>query len=209
MKKANYIVFDTETGGFSEKENPITQIALVALDHDTLKEIDRFETFIKPYDDLKITKEALAVTGLKMVDINNGVDKKEAVKLITAFAKKNSPNSRPENRPILVGHNVQFDVKMLRSLFERCSKDIFEVFSPTQICTMVLSKMFNPNISSLQLGNCCKEVGITLNGAHRAMNDTLATVTLSKFYINKLRANGTSVAVNVTETKKSRTTFQF
>lgn len=209
MKKANYIVFDTETGGFSEKENPITQIALVALDGETLKEIDRFETYIKPYDDLKITKGALDVTGLKMVDINNGVDKKEAVKLISAFAKKNSPNGRPENRPILVGHNVQFDMKMLTSLFERCNKNWLDVFSPTQICTMVLSKMFNPNIVSLALGNCCKDLGIKLSGAHRAMNDTLVTVQLAKVYINKLRANGDAVAVKETEIKKSRTTFQF
>jgi len=209
MKKANYIVFDCETGGLSEKENPITQIALVALDGSSLKELNRFEMYIKPYDDLEITKGALDVTGLKMVDINNGYDKKEAVKLIIDFAKKNSPNSRPENRPILVGHNVQFDIRMTGSLFERCNKELFDFFSPTPMCTMLLSKMFNKDATSLSLGNCCKEIDVELSGAHRAMNDTLATVEMAKVYINKLRSGNSAVAVKKAENKKLRLSFQF
>ena len=54
MIKSNYIVFDTETGGLDETKNPITQYAAVVLDGCTLKEIDRWETFVKPYGDLVI-----------------------------------------------------------------------------------------------------------------------------------------------------------
>ena len=209
MKKANYIGLDCETGGLDHEKNPITQIALLAIDSSTLEEINRFEFFIKPYDDLKIEKEALDATGLKMVDINNGHDKKKAVKLITDFAKEISPNSRPENRPIMIGHNVQFDIGFIDYLFKSVGKDIYKVFSRTFECTMLQTKKFNPSASSLKLGKCCEAVGIDLADAHKAMNDTVATVELFKHYVNKLRAKGGTANATIKQSKKSRLKFQF
>ena len=208
MKKANYIVFDCETGGFDSLKNPITQIALLTIDSTTLKEVDRYETYIKPYDDLVIGKEALAITGLKMTDINKGLDKKEAVDILSKFFKKSMVNTRPENKPILVGHNVQFDMGFLFYLFESCKKDVFSFVSETQLDTMALSKMFNPNAASLKLGKCCEEVDIKLNDAHKAMNDVIATTQLFKVYINKLRNSNSSGAVSE-QNVKSRIKFQF
>jgi DNA polymerase III alpha subunit (gram-positive type) len=80
MIKANYIVYDTETGGLDKEKNPITQFACVVLDYKTLKEIDRWETFIKPYNDLIIEKEALEHTMVSMSDINNGISLKKFIK---------------------------------------------------------------------------------------------------------------------------------
>ena len=54
MKKANYIIFDCETGGLDPIKNPITQIALLTIDSESLKELNRWETYVKPYDDLVI-----------------------------------------------------------------------------------------------------------------------------------------------------------
>lgn len=212
MKKANYIVLDTETGGVNHEENPITQIALIAVDGVTFEELARDEFYIKPYDDLVILKKALQVTGLKMSDINDGLEKKKAVERITKFAKSNSPNSRAENRPIIVAHNAIFDVNMLNSLFERCNKSLWNVFSDNTQCTMLLSKMFDPSTSSLKLGVCCEKLGIELNDAHRAMNDTVATKDLFISYLRKL--SNKKIKVNApdskqSKTKNNRTTFQF
>jgi DNA polymerase-3 subunit alpha (Gram-positive type) len=208
MKKANYIIFDVETGGFNEQENPITQIALLTIDATTLKEIDRFETFIKPYDDLVITKEALDITGLKMTDINKGVDKKEAVDILSKYLKKSMPNNRPENRPVMIGHNVQFDMRFLFYLFESCKKDLFSSVGDTTICTMALAKQAYPDAPSLKLGKVCEEAGIKLNDAHKAMNDVLATTELFRYFTNRLRSAGSASKVNI-ESKKSRLKFQF
>ena len=46
MIKSNYIVHDCETGGLDENLNPITQYAAIVLDYKTLKEVDRWETFV-------------------------------------------------------------------------------------------------------------------------------------------------------------------
>lgn len=208
MKKANYIVLDVETGGLDYSKNPITQIAMVGVDAVTLKEINRFETYIKPYDDLTIEVEALKATGLKMVDINNGVDKKQAVRLIKNFCKTISPNNRPENRPVLVAHNATFDQGFVKSLFARNNVRYGKTFNQSYICTMALSKMFNTNASSLRLGDCCKAMGVELNDAHKAMNDTLATTELFRAYVKKLMNNQIVVDNNKSQIK-SRMRFQF
>lgn len=54
MTRSNYAVFDCETGGLDETKNPITQYACIILDGQTLKEVDRWETYVKPYGDLEI-----------------------------------------------------------------------------------------------------------------------------------------------------------
>ena len=58
MKRSPYLVMDTETGGLDPAQNPITSFAAVVLDFNTLKEVDRWETYVKPYNDLQITKES-------------------------------------------------------------------------------------------------------------------------------------------------------
>lgn len=207
MKKANYIILDCETGGFDNKKNPITQIALLEIDNN-LKEINRFETYIKPYNDLEITSSALAVTGLKMTDINNGVDFKEAVKLITLFFKENMPSKHPMNRPVIIGHNLDFDIGFIEELFRLAKKDFSDIRNRNPIDTQTLMKMLMPNITSLALGKCCEEMGISLPDAHKAMNDVVATTDLFRAIVNRMK-NSTSKGVKQTEQIKSRQTFQF
>lgn len=210
MKNANYIVFDVETGGFDYNLHPITQIALMTIDASTLKEIDRYETFVKPYDDLIITKDALRVTGLKISDINSGIEKRELVKNLTAYFKKSMPNNRSENRPVMIGHNVQFDLGFLFNIFESCKSDVYSHISDTSICTMALSKQAFPNASSLKLEKVCEEAGLVLKDAHKAMNDVIATAELFRFHTNRLRNSSKNISTSKTEEKsKSRLKFQF
>ena len=85
MIKSNYIVYDCETGGLDETKNPITQYACIVLDYKTLKEIDRFETFVKPYNDLIIEKEALDHTMVTMSDIKKGISIKDFINVLFEF----------------------------------------------------------------------------------------------------------------------------
>ena len=51
------IVFDTETGGLKSSFNSLTELAFVAIDMDTLEEIDEMEVMILPYLDLSTIEE--------------------------------------------------------------------------------------------------------------------------------------------------------
>lgn len=211
MQKAPYIGFDFETGGFSCEKNPITEIAMIAIDGNTLKEIERIEFFVKPYDDLFISPDALKATGIKMTDVNKGVDKKEAVKRMKEFAKRVSKTKAVQHRPILFAHNSKFDSGFLEYIFESCNDDYKNHFNPVLQCTQIMAKMFiGSDTEKLTLGAVCEKLGVTLEGAHRAMNDTEAMTEVFRRLVLKMRGGVAPETTLTAKVKvKSRIKFQF
>lgn len=193
MIKSNYIVFDCETGGLDETKNPITQYAAVILDGYTLKEIDRWETFVKPYGDLVIEQQALDATMVTMSDINKGMNLKDFVSTMTEFWQVNMVKTKIKEmgRLIPVGHNVTFDIRFLNyalGLQDRKNVDLW--MYPNIIDTFPIAKMtwgINGD-EKLNLGACCDRAKIRLTDAHGAMNDVEATAELFRWYAKKLRA---------------------
>lgn len=209
MKKANYIVFDCETGGLDCKKNPILEIALVTLDVN-LKEIKRYETYVKPYDDLLITKEALAANGIKVRDCETeGITKKELIKNLTQYFKDSKPGAHASLRPVVVGHNIPFDIGFMTELFKNEKIGFKDFISDVFIDTMGDAKRAFPNIDKINLGRVCEEAGIKLINAHRAMPDVLATVDLFRYFTNRLKSEGAGKSKDEGQKEKSRTKFQF
>lgn len=193
MIKSNYIVFDCETGGLDPKENPITQYAAIILDGKTLKEIDRFETFIKPYNDLKIDKVALEKTMVSMSDINSGMSLKQFVKTVTAWWESHRAKTKMKEmgRLVPVGQNVTFDIGFINeALHLEGAGDITDWLYPNFIDTFPLAKMAwgLTGDEKLNLGANCKRAKIRLTDAHGAMNDTEATAELLRWFMKKMRA---------------------
>lgn len=210
MKKANYIVFDCETGGLKCEENPILEIALVTLDTN-LKEIDRYETYVKPYDGLEVTKGALQANGIKLRDVEeNGISKKEFIKNMITYFKKAKGGNHPSMKPVVVGHNIPFDIGFMTQLFKDEKIPFSDYIADVFIDTMGDAKRAWPKISSINLGKCCEEAGIELVNAHRAMPDVLATADLFRYFTKKL-SQTTSKKESVSESQetKSREKFQF
>lgn len=210
MRKANYVVLDCETGGLNAKENPILEIALVILDTD-LSEVLRYETYIKPYGDLKVTKEALRANGIKMQDVEkSGISKKEAQTNIASILKKSMGGSHhPSRRPVIVGHNVNFDVEFLIEFFKDSKYNFLDLVYDIIIDTQGDAKRAFPKAPDLKLGTCCELAGIKLINAHRAMPDTLATADLFRFFCGKLSTSNTAKQEQKISKLKSRKTFQF
>ena len=215
MQKSNYIVFDCETGGLDESKNPITQYAAVILDGKTLKEIDRWETFVKPYADLVIEQEALDRTMVSMSDINSGLNVKEFIATATEFweAHRVKTKKREMGRLVPVGHNVQFDIRFINWVldFEK-KRDMFEWHHPNFIDTYPLAKLaFGiKGDEKLNLGASCGNAKIKLTDAHGAMNDVEATADLLRWNMRKLRAKkGDSVNESNQGRAKGNEFFEF
>lgn len=213
MKGAKYIVLDCETGGLNCEEVPITQIGLLILD-DELKEINRWETYVKPYNDLRIEDDALKATGLKMSDIRAGITKQELLDQLMKIFKScntNKPGKWYElGNPILIGHNIGFDIGFLDYLFRDGKQVLNKFVSKNHIDTMALTKMVMPDRSSFNLTSCCADFGIELKDAHKAMADVIATASLFKKITKRLRGAGTSSEPEEEDNKqKSRSKFQF
>ena len=193
MQKSNYIVFDCETGGLDENKNPITQYAAMVLDGRTLKEIDRWETYVKPYNDLEISKEALEKTMVNISDVNSGLSLKEFVAVAKEFWKQHQVRTKYKDmgRLVPVGHNVTFDIRFINKAMELdgSKENMFETHYENFIDTFALAKMTwgIKGDEKLRLGVCSERAGIDLTDAHGAMNDVEATADLLRYYVKNLR----------------------
>ena len=214
MIKSDYIVCDCETGGLSSDKNPITQYAAVILDGCTLKEKDRYETFVKPYNDLKIEKQALEHTMVTMSDINGGIKLDVFCKTITEWWESHRANCkfRDIGRLIIVGHNITFDIDFINYALHLSNMgDIYDYIMPNFIDTYAIGKMMwgVNNIEKLTLSSCCDKANIKLTDAHGAMNDVEATADLFRFFVKKLRMCKNSTSSSINNIKKGQDFFEF
>lgn len=212
MKNSHYIILDCETGGLDEASNPITQVACLVLDSVTLKELQRFETYVKPYNGLVITKEALAASLVTMADINNGLPIDKVVKVLSELFKM---YSKPKGgTPILIGHNIGFDLKFLDYAFNLQSMNLYSFINRVSLDTMADAKRLwltadNKDDKSVTLTNCCKRADIVLKDAHGAMNDVVATTKLWLWFTERMRGGSVEVKEGEAEVKqKSREFFE-
>jgi DNA polymerase-3 subunit epsilon len=85
-----------------------------------------------------------------------------------------------------IAHNVSFDYKFIQEEYRRLGYD----YQRKTMCTVKMSRKLLPNHRSYSLGRLCKELGITINGRHRAEGDAFATVKLFELLQEKNKKLG-------------------
>ncbi len=181
----NIIVFDIETGGFTHEKNPIIEIAAISIDS-KLKEVERFEVVVLPYgENKKYEVGALRANGFTLVEIEKrGIDSHLAMKMFVEFLERQKKATDPgvsivpDKKPILCGHNIKgFDIPFLSGVLKEHKYDFSKFVSQKmEIDTLDWSRLFfgNPleyDYYDHKLGTCCKNIGVNIVDAHRAMND--------------------------------------
>ncbi|MBV8124850.1 MAG: 3'-5' exonuclease, partial [Paucibacter sp.] len=126
--KGNMMVLDCETGGLSIDEHPITQFAAVIID-ENFTEINRFSTFVKPYHGLTVTKAALDATMVSLAQINKGMSISDFLDALEKFCKQaTTGGGKYIYLPTICGHNVSFDIAMMKRAFELEGRDMTKCF---------------------------------------------------------------------------------
>lgn len=215
-KYANYIVLDTETGGLHPDKNPMCSIALITLDPVKLVKINEFETIIKPYNDLALTEGAEKVHGLKLADLNKGMDIKKLVNFLVLYFKDASHGNGELGKPIIIAHNTPFDLGFIAYAFALEGLNLYDHINKNTVDTLMLAKMMwqgqtTDGIDKINLGVCCERMGVTLKGAHGAMPDTVACMEIFIKFTQKLRygtLNDKEIQSTVKEVR-TRDHFQF
>lgn len=207
MNRSFYCVHDCETGGLDYSKNPITQYACVILDPFSLKEVDRYETFVKPYDELVIKKDALEHTMVTMSDIKAGVSRKKFYSTLkTLWGQYQAKGKfKDANRIVSVGHNIPFDHEFLQYVFRSQGDSIWEYLHQNFIDTFPLGKLAwgLEGDEKLNLTACSQRAKIKLSDAHGAMNDVEATADLLRWFMKKMRSNkGAAVAAEEKERRE-------
>ena len=206
----NYLVIDTETGGLPKGDKKavydyaLTEIAVVAVSQQ-LEIIDQTSWLIKPYkEDLLYEKKAEEVSGIsQQMCINEGLDASEVHKYFLAMLKKHKVGSQ---LPVIVMHNMRFDIPFLMNFFEFMKDDLTKYVKPEPEDTLKWARMCWPVSTNYKLGTCCENANITLQDAHRALTDTIATAKLWIYFQKNLRGVGQTSITK--ETPRFRDTFE-
>lgn len=173
-----FIIIDIETTGNNYKFSKITELAI--FQHNGQEITNRYSTLINPEIDIPfyITK----LTGINNQMVKNAPKFHEVAKTIIELTAGR----------IFVAHNAKFDYNFIKEEFARLGYH----FNRKTLCTVQLSRKLLPGHQSYSLGKLCSDLGIKINGRHRASGDTLATVKLFEILLQKNELIENSKAIN-------------
>lgn len=169
------LFIDTETGGINEKENSLLSVALICWNDKLM--VDRLEFFIKE-ESYNVTEKAMEINQLNLEVVKKaGIKKEEAVKKINDFIIKNFK----EEKAVICGHNVNFDIRFIKELYNKVGKNYEEFISYRSLDTAsifrfltIAGKFKNEQINSLD--DAIKYFNISFENRHTAMGDIEKTV---------------------------------
>lgn len=182
----DYVAFDLETTGLSCDTDEIIEIG--ALKVKDGKVVDRFMSLVHPK--AAIRPEITQITG-----ITNEMTKTapEVSIVIPEFIEFCGDD-------IVLGHNVMFDYKFVKTFARRCGLD----FEKKGIDTLKIARKVLPDLPSKSLGSVCEHYQIINSAAHRAYHDALATAKIYQIMAHYFEAAEPKVFEPVTLEYKIR-----
>ena len=164
-----FVVFDIETTGLSKETESITEIGAVKVVDGKI--IDRFSTFVNP--ERPIPAEITQLTGITNEMVADAPVITEILPKFLEFCQD----------AVLVAHNANFDTGFIRLNAERkCGIEV----KNTVLDTLELSRALLPELKKHKLDIICEQLGVSLEGHHRAVNDAEATAEVFLKFIDML-----------------------
>lgn len=163
------VIFDIETTGFGARTDKIIEIGAVKVVDGEIT--DRFSTFINPKVPIPADIEALTHITDDMVMSYPEID--VILPQFLEFCKD----------CILVAHNASFDTGFISAKAEELSL----AYDFTVVDTVGLARILLPNLSKYKLNVVAKELGISLENHHRAVDDAEATAGIYLKFIQMLQ----------------------
>ncbi|MFA9463774.1 MAG: PolC-type DNA polymerase III [Velocimicrobium sp.] len=163
-----FVVFDIETTGFGPVNDRIIEIGAVKVIDGIIK--DTFSTFVNP--DIPIPFKIEQLTGItdEMV-----LDYPKIATILPQFLDfcKDS---------VLVAHNASFDVGFITKKAEQLGIET----DYTVVDTVGMARSLLPNLSKYKLNIVAKNLGISLENHHRAVDDAGATAKIFLKFVEML-----------------------
>lgn len=174
------IYFDLETTGLDPIINGIIQIAgIIEVDG---KEVEEFNMKLKPFELDVIEEEALKVSGTTREEIRTFEDPNLVYAKITSIFNKYIDKYNRDDKFIVCGYNVRFDINFLKEFFVKNGDNyLFSYFGqPKDPFPVIqyLSAIGKINSTNNKLSTICEYFKIDIKDAHDAMVDIKATKTL-------------------------------
>ena len=176
-----YIVFDIETTGLSQKKNKIIEIGAVKVKDG--EEIDRFSEFINPEEPIPYSIEQLTSITDEMV-----MHAPTGDVILPKFLEFCGDD-------IVVAHNAAFDTGFIK----KNAKDLGMKFDNTIMDTMTLSHVLLPELGKFTLDRVCKALNVKNEHHHRAVDDANATAKIFVKLYEMLVERGVKTVEDVNE----------
>jgi len=162
-----FAVVDIETTGSTPQSAGITEIAIVI--HNGIEVTGKFVSLINPRH--KIPPFIVNMTGISDAMVAGAPLFEDVAPQIY-----NLLNGR-----VFVAHNVSFDYSFVHYLLVRSG---FQWSAP-KLCTIKLSRRVFPGLEKYGLGSLTRDLGIKIEGRHRAWGDAAATAQVLTMAIEK------------------------
>lgn len=162
-----YSVIDIESNGGAYRKESIIEIAIYRYDGHEIT--DQLMSLVNP--EAEITSYVQKLTGITPHMVKTAPKFHELAKRIVEITDGTT----------LVGHNIDFDYRMLRQSFRQLGYE----FKINTLDTIPLAQKLIPEAESYSLGKLVKSLGIPLTDHHRASGDARATLELFKLLIAK------------------------
>jgi len=151
------VVFDVETTGLEASRCEIIEIGAVKISKGKI--IETFETLINPSQE--IPDEITKLTGITADMVAKSPD---ITKVMPDFYKFCYGCT-------IMAYNIDFDYKFISVWGQKQGY----VFDNRQIDVLYLARAFVPGLKNFKLSTVCKKLGVSLENAHRAVHDAMAT----------------------------------
>lgn len=168
----SYVVFDIETTGLNPRDDMIIEIGGVKIVDGVFTET--FSTFIDPK--IPIPERITELTGITDRDVVGAPLNDDVIIDFYKFTEG----------CILVGQNLQFDLSFVAIK----GRHLNIYFDNDKMDTLYLARKIFPGLKKYKLGYLCSYLGVSLDHAHRALDDAMATAEVFVKILEKMDSNG-------------------
>ena len=162
------MVLDTETTGFYDYDRVLQLSYILFNEVQTLK---TFDHYVKIHPSVKIRNSDIH-------GITNEICKTQGIPIAEVL---NVFCDDLEITQTLIGHNLQFDIRMLKSEFKRLTVDCDIMTCKPIEDTLHLGKLKYPKGTKMKLGDLHRlEFNKDMENAHNALYDVIATMNIYK-----------------------------
>lgn len=185
-----YVVVDIETTGLSNLYDRITEIGAVRVKNQQI--VDSFSTLVNPGIDIptKITE----LTGISNNMVRNAPRIEEVLPKFFEFVAN----------ACLVAHNADFDLGFLR---ENAKKINYKITNRV-VDTLKLSRILLKKLRRHRLNVIARELNISLENHHRAMDDARATAKIFLKFIELMSKQGINTLQDINLLLTSKVDFK-
>ena len=189
----NKIIFiDTETGGVNPEKSALIQLSgIIRIDK---KDIEKFNFYIKPFENSEVNEKALEVQGRTLEELKTEkyIEEKEVYKQFVSLLDKYIDKYDRTDKFVVAGYNVRFDVDILKAFFQRHGNNfLFSYLDSSMLDPLYSIRLLQiaevlPVLENNKLETWCKHFGIELK-AHDSLEDIEATKKLIGKLISLIR----------------------